>query len=168
MYNCEKGRGKMHKKAKKIKPLTIQITELDGAVKKIGKYFPDKNEFVSERVKSVHFIRKYNAWALDCKVTDFLAEKMAIITIKDKETHWDYQCRAQDLKKGGHVLEYNQHRPQYYMNVEQWDVIKAKGRSFVVECLEKDCRYNFLKCCTRGAIKLSDNGECTSYEDRQD
>lgn len=146
----------------------IQITEADGAKKVIGKYDPNKNLFTCDRTKSEHLLRKWNSWGLDQKVVEFLATKGATIRLKDKETKWEYECKAVDLVTYGRVQEFNQHRPQLFLSVDQWGIVTAKNRSCVIECLEKDCVHNFSNNCMRGVIRIGTNGECNGYEDRQE
>ena len=159
----------MIKKAKKKNKIQkIQITENDGVTKVIGKYDSDKKEFSCIRIKSEHFMRKYNAWGLDTKVVEFLIKEGASISLKDKETKWEYKCEATEFSLNGILKEFNQHRPQYFLPLSFWEVTNAKNRSMIIECLEVDCRFNFGNQCVKGTITISNNGECAGYEDRQD
>jgi len=146
----------------------IQIKEKDGTVKVIGKYDPFKKLFTCERKKSEHFMRKWASWGLDAKVVEFLVQERAKIHLKDKETKWEYECEATDFTMYGRIEEYNQHRPQYFLNIDYWEVVTAKNRSTVIECSEVDCRFNFANQCIRGVIRIGANGECQGYEDRTD
>lgn len=159
----------MEKKKRKVikeKPRNIEIKEKDGTKKTVGKYDAENKIFTSIRKRSEHFLRKTNSWGIDQKVVEFLIEKRAKIQIKDSESKWTYECSAIEFDAHGHVLEFNQHRPQYFLPLEYWNVTSAKGRSCVIECLETDCTHNFGKNCFRGAIKIGKEGECTTYEDR--
>lgn len=158
----------MKKKKKQIKNKVriIQVKEADGKIKKIGKYDEDKNTFYTERDKTTHFMRKYNAWGLDLKTVEFLAQRQAKVHVKDKESKWEYECYAKDFILYGKEYEYNQHRPQYFLNIEKWQVVKAKACSQVIKCDETDCKHNFGRMCFRGVVTINSKGECAGYEDR--
>jgi hypothetical protein len=145
----------------------IEIEESDGTKKVIGKYNVDKKIFTCDRMKSEHFMRKWNAWGLDKNLVDFLANEGAIIHLNDKESKWEYECQAVDMKLYSLVEEHKQHRPQYFLPIDKWNLLKIKNHSMIMECLEKDCKNNFNKRCLRGVVSIGTNGECSNYEDRQ-
>lgn len=145
----------------------IEIIEADGEKRVIGKYDTEKKVFTCDRNKSEHFMRKWNAWGLDKGVVDFLSANHAVIALRDKETKWEYKCEAIDMVLKSKVEEHSKHRPQYFLNISEWEVVKVKNRSMVIECLEKDCAYNFGGQCLRGVIKIGKEGDCASYEDKQ-
>jgi hypothetical protein len=152
------------KKKSKLQP--IQITEKDGTKKIIGKFDPEKKLFICDRKKSEHFMRKYGAWGLDQKVVEFLILQRAKVHLKDTESKWEYECDAVDFTLHGKIEEFNQHRPQYFLPLSNWEVVKITNRSMVIECKETDCRHNFANQCMRGVIRIGDTGECEGYEDR--
>jgi len=153
------------KKAKKEGVKIIQITEADGAVKKIGKYNSNTKVFSCTRKRSEHFMRKLNSWGLDSVVVNFLIQEEAIIRLKDSESKWEYECDPKDFKIYGTLEEFHQHRPQYFLPLDYWKVIVAKGRANVIECKEESCRFNFGKNCLAGIIKINEKGECDNYEE---
>lgn len=157
------------KKLKQTNPnlKKIEIVEADGTKKVIGKYDMQKKIFTCDRIKSEHFMRKLNAWGLDKNTVDFLAQNRALIHLNDKESKWEYECEALDMQLYSHVEEHKQHRPQYFLPLDKWEVKKIKNRSMIIECQEKDCEHNFGNQCMRGTVKLGKNGECVSYVDRQ-
>lgn len=159
-------KNKLKKKSSNIK--RIEIVEKDGTKKTIGKYDIEKKIFTCERKKSEHFMKKWNAWGLDKNVVDFLAKEQAVIHLKDKDTKWEYKCEAVDMIIYSKIGEFNQHRPQYFLTLDKWEPVKIKNRSMIIECLETGCTHNFGNQCLRGVIKLGRDGECVSYEDRQD
>ncbi len=158
---------KKHIKApSKPKKQKIQVKEADGNVKVIGEYDPNTKIFTCKRKRSEHLMRKWMAWGLDAKAVDFLSKEQAIVHLKDTESKWEYKCKAIDFKIKGKIGEFNQHRPQYFLPLEEWEVVKAKNRSMIIECLEKDCKHNFGNQCMRGVIRLGEKGECVSYEEK--
>lgn len=157
---------KKPKAPKKSKKQKIQVKEKDGAVKTIGEYDSEKKIFTCKRKKSEHFMKKWSAWGLDAKAVDFLAKEGAIVHLKDTETKWEYKCEAVDFKIKGKIEEFNQHRAQYFLPLVEWEVVSAKSRSLVIECLEKDCKHNFGNQCMRGVIRIGEKGECVSYEEK--
>lgn len=158
----------MKKVKKKVtaKPMSIQVTEEDGVVKTIGKYFPDEKILRVNRTKSEHFMVKHNAWGLDAKVVDFLIQKGASVVIKEKETKWEFTSEAGNFKVYGILEEHKQHRPQYFLPVQYWEVARANNKSYILTCKETGCKYNFGKNCLRGVITIGESGECAEYEDR--
>jgi len=154
------------RKVQKSKPQIIQITEKDGSVKKIGKYHLETKLFRALRNRSEHFMLKHNAWGLDSKVVDFLTKESATVVIKDKESKWEFKALAGDFKVYGILEEHKQHRPQYFLPLNFWEVIRANNKSFIIKCKETCCRHNFGKNCLRGVITIGENGECDNYEDR--
>lgn len=157
---------KKRSKAPKKKKQKIQVKEKDDKVKVIGEYDPNTKIFTCKRKKSEHLMRKWTAWGLDAKAVDFLAKEEAVVHLKDTETKWEYKCEAIDFKIKGKIEEFNQHRAQYFLPLDEWEVTKAKNRSVVIECLETDCKHNFGKQCMRGVIRIGQEGECTSYEEK--
>lgn len=151
---------------KKLKKQKIQVKEADGKTKLIGEYDPNTKIFTCKRKRSEHFMRKWMAWGLDSKAVDFLVKEKAVVLLKDMESKWEYKCEAVDFKIKGKLEEFNQHRPQYFLHIGEWEVVSAKSRSVVIECLDKDCRYNFGNQCTRGVIRLGDKGECMSFDEK--
>ena len=131
----------MKKKAVKApskpKKQKIQVKEADGKVKVIGEYDPNTKIFTCKRRRSEHLMRKWMAWGLDAKAVDFLSKEQAIVHLKDTESKWEYKCEAIDFKIKGKLEEFNQHRPQYFLPLEEWEVVKAKSRSMIIECLER-------------------------------
>ena len=131
----------MKKKAVKApskpKKQKIQVKEADGNVKVIGEYDPNTKIFTCKGKRSEHLMRKWMAWGLDVKAVDFLSKEQAIVHLKDTESKWEYKCEAIDFKIKGKLEEFNQHRPQYFLPLEEWEVVKAKSRSMIIECLEK-------------------------------
>jgi hypothetical protein len=160
--------GEKRKPKKKASTQKIQVTEKDGTVKIIGRYNQEKKEFSCVRNKSEHFMRKNSSWALDANVIKFLAQEGATILLKDKESKWEYKSEATNFIMYGIIEEYNQHRPQYFLGIEHWEVITAKHRSMVIRCHEKDCRFNFTGNCLKGAIEINSDGLCAGYEDKID
>lgn len=154
------------KKLIKKKKQKIQITEKDGKIKVVGEYDPDKKIFYCKRNRTEHFFQKYNAWGLDAKVVEFLAKNQASVILKDTETKWEYKCDAIDFRLKGVLEEYKQYRPQYFPPVIEWEVLKAKDRSVVIQCEETDCKYNFGLQCLKGAIKIGKEGDCISYTEK--
>lgn len=154
------------KKANKPKPQVIQITEKNGAVKKVGKYFPEEKVFKTDRTKSEHFMLKHNAWGLDSKVVDFLIKNGATVIIRERETKWEFKAEAGDFKLYGILEEHKQHRPQYFLPIRYWEVVRANNKSYILQCKETTCTYNFGKNCIRGVISIGENGDCADYEDR--
>ena len=112
------------------------------------------------RERSEHLMRKWMAWGLDAKAVDFLSKEQAIVHLKDTESKWEYKCEAIDFKIKGKLEEFNQHRPQYFLPLEEWEVVKAKSRSMIIECLEKDCKHNFGNQCMRGVLDWEKRGMC--------
>lgn len=156
----------MKKKSKLVPSVWVQVTKQDGKVNKIGKYFPDKKLFVATRERSIHLMKKWNAWGIDAKVLEFLVGEQATIKIKDKETKQEFEILAVDLKLKGKIGEFNQHRPQVFLNVNEWEIVKTKNRSYIIECLEKDCTHNVVNHCLKGVVKIGASGECVSYKDK--
>ena len=162
------GGSQMKKKIgdKKVAPLIVIITEKDGSAKRIGKYYKESNILRAEVQKSANFMPKFNAWGMDTKVIDTMTSYRAMIIIKDTESKWEYKCPAAKIKEFGTVLEQSKCRPQYFLNVKEWTVIRATHKTYIIECLEEDCRHNFSKQCLVGVIKLNREGSCISYEDK--
>lgn len=161
-----KPRAKKRQAPDKPKKQKIQVKEADGEVKVIGEYDPNTKTFTCKRKRSEHLMRKWMAWGLDAKAVDFLSKEQAIVHLKDTESKWEYKCEAIDFKIKGKLEEFHQHRPQYFLPLEEWEVVKANSRSMVIECLEKDCKHNFGNQCMRGVIRLGEKGECVSYEEK--
>lgn len=150
----------------KLKKQKIQIKELDGTLKVIGEYDPNTKIFTCKRKRSEHLMRKWMAWGLDEKAVNFLIKEQAVIHLRDTESSWEYKCEAIDFKMKGHKEEFNQHGSQYFLAIENWEILKAKSRSLVVECLEKDCKHNFGNQCMRGVIKIGIDGGCVGFEEK--
>lgn len=149
---------------KKEKPSIIQVTELDGKAKRIGRFFKSERLFRADRKKSEHFMYKYNAWGLDAKVVDFLVKENSKVIIRDTESKWEFQCDAGDFKIYGKLEEHNQHRPQYFLSLDHWTIIKAKNLTCVLKCMDESCRHNYAQKCVRGVIEIDSETGCTGYE----
>jgi hypothetical protein len=154
------------RKPKKKDIVVIQVTETDGEVKRIGKYDPNKKLFIAERNRSEHFMIKLNSWGLDAKVLDYLVKESATIHIKDKESKQTYAVKAGDFKFNGVLEEHGKHRPQMFLELNFWEVVQTKNKSYVLKCEETDCRFNIAKYCVRGIISIGEDGECTGFEDK--
>lgn len=124
--------------------------------------------FTAKRDKEEHFMRKLNAWGLDANVLDFLIGENARIRIKDISNKWEYECLAGDMKFYGKLEEHKDHRPQYFLPLKHWTVIKANHRSYVVTCAETGCAHNFADNCLRGAITIKGDGGCGTFEPKRD
>lgn len=157
----------MEKKEKVIKQKVqkIQVKEKDGVSKTIGSYDPNTKIFKCKRNKSEHFFIKWNAWGIDVKAVEFLVAQGAEIYLKESESQWEYKCHATDFSMYGMIEEFNQHRPQYFLPLKYWDLVKVKNRSMVAECGDSTCSFNFGGNCLKGAVKIGKEGECTSYEE---
>ena len=156
----------VRKKKEADKPQVIQVAEGDGAVKTIGKYYPATKEFRADKIKKEHFMIKHNAWGLDAKVVDFLLQRNATIIVKEKETKWEFKTSAGEFKLHGILEEHKQHRPQLFLSLDHWEIIRAKEKSFVLKCEETACINNFGLNCLRGVISITKDGECGNFEDK--
>lgn len=154
------------KKKAPPKKQKIRITDDSGKQIFVGEYDSDKKVFTCKRRKSEHFMRKFNAWGVDSKVIDFLAKEGATIHLKDTEDKWEYEAKAVDFKLYGIAGQFNEHKSQVFLELNNWKVLKLKNRACILQCGEIDCRYNFAKNCLSGSIILGREGNCESYEDR--
>jgi hypothetical protein len=154
------------KKPPKEKPRIVQIKEADGAVKKIGKYYPEEKLFKCDRAKSEHFMNKYNGWGLDAKVVDYLISQNADVLLKDTESKWEFRAFSGDFKIYGKLDEFDKHRPQYFLSIDHWTVERGRQRSYVHRCQETTCAYNFATNCVRGVISIGEDGQCAEYNER--
>ena len=156
----------MTKKSKKLKRLTklaMQITESDGKVRTIGHYFPEQRVFRCTRNKSEHYMRKLEAWGLDANTVKYLIKENATVELKDTETKWTFSCKASDFLVYGTIEEHKTHRPQYFLNIKKWEVVRATNKSSVLKC-HAVCKHNMFGNCIRGTIEITKDGECLNLE----
>ena len=152
---------------KKNEPKPIKVKGLDGKEILVGKYDEQSRHFSCEQCKSIDFYSKLNAWGIDEKVVDFLLKYNADITIKDKESKWEFKCNVGDLKLYGTVESFKTRRSKIYLPLDKWEVVRtSKDRSYVLKCDEVNCMNNFGHNCLRGVISIDSSGECANYEDK--
>jgi hypothetical protein len=61
-----------------------------------------------------------SAWGLDCKVCDRLLE-MGVVFLNIVTDEGEYQCRLEDMRKKGIVLNMKPHRAQYFLNENMFE-----------------------------------------------
>ena len=149
------------KKKSKGTPIVIKDS---GADRLIGHYKEETKVFECTRDKDKHFMRKNQSWGLDRKVVDFLVLQDATVELTDRESKWKYKVKAKDFKTYGTLYEFHEHGEQYFLGVDRWQIVRAKDRSYVVECKNKLCRFNFANNCILGGLRISEDGGCLNYE----
>ena len=91
----------------------IRLTEKDGSKRIIGSYDTEKKVFTTNRHKTKHLLRKYNAWGIDKKfITEHLVPWGATIRIIEESTKKVYTITAKDFLKYGQEVNYYEHNPQ--------------------------------------------------------
>ena len=93
--------------------------------------FVDGNTLTCKRDEAKHMFRsgkcccrskdRTASWGLDCKVCDGLISRSVewlVIVSKTKI----YRCKLTDMRDKGYVLNMKPHRPQYFLNLEHFEM----------------------------------------------
>ena len=87
-------------------------------------YNSETKEFITFRNTKKHLLRKHNAWALDKKlVLDILLPDKGTIRIVDRSGKKDYRISVTKFVELSGEVDYHQHRPQLYLNIEKFEKI---------------------------------------------
>ena len=101
-----------------IKPIVIR--QKDGSKRNIGKYDEGSKTFTTYRDTKKHLLIKYNAWAIDVKVLEFLIENEATVVVESgKKT---YIVSAKKFMKEGRQINFSHHRKQIALNRDEFNI----------------------------------------------
>lgn len=102
--------------------ITVRIKQDDGKMRVIGKFCPVKKVLFVERKRSLHFMRKLQAWGLDAEVYSKLKKEGGLqkIFLKEKESGKEYVAEVQDFDSFGKFLHFKPYRAQVFLGEEHW------------------------------------------------
>lgn len=152
--------------ANKKKFTTITITEGSKEPLIIGKYYEEDNIFKCNKEFSKDFNTNSKSWGLDLDIVRYLASKGAYIELTDKETKWAYGVQSELFIVHGNILDRGNKRDLIYLNLDYWEILRAKNRTKIVECRDTTCYHNRGLACILGGVTIGACGKCINYSER--
>lgn len=97
--------------------MKVVIKEDNGRRVFIGEVFPEESSFKKRVKKSMHLLKKLDAWGIDAKYfTAVLLPNNYEIIIYDTDDHKHYYTDAETFKKKGEYRHYKPHRAQIFLS----------------------------------------------------
>lgn len=105
-----------------MKEIRIKV---NGEMKVIGKYDPEKNIFYYPKSYARHFFSKKRCWAIDTRILKYFAERESMIVLIVTDKKQTFKVSAKYWLEKGKMEDYG-HLEQHFLEEAKFDLLSGR------------------------------------------